>query len=133
MKQLLPIPADEVRKWWGKVRPSIENVKQHDVEDWLPEDVYLYLQTGTAFLHVCLDDGEYAGCMVTRLLQDANGICMHIWLGEGIGNLDCFDMAKEQARSIGAKYMTFASARPAWERIYKKLGMKRQSLYSCEV
>lgn len=135
MQELRPIPASEIKSWWHLVKPSVDKVKLHDVEKWVTEDVYMYLQTNNAFLHVFLNDGRYRGCMVTRIFSDMNGICMHIWLSEGDDNIvrDYWPLIQDEGRRIGATYITFVSARKGWEKVHKSMGMTRQSLYMCEV
>lgn len=135
MRELRPVPADDVKNWWYLVRPSVEKVKARDVEKWLPEDVYMSLMTNQAFLHVFLTDGRYRGCLVTKVWKDFNGVCMHIWLSEGNDNIvkEYWPMIQDEARKIGANNITFCSARKGWERIHESMGLKRQSFYMGEV
>ena len=107
----------DIRGEWPRIKRHLEAVQAKCPEDWICEDVYHALKSGTAACH--LTEG---GMMVTTLTQtDYSGLpVLHVWVGhhethDPIGDETC-EFLRHLARNAGATRITFGSPRLGWSK-----------------
>ena len=108
-------PVD-LHKYWNQVRQGLEQVRRKSQADWIPEDVYSAIQSGTSTLHVA-DEGFF----VLTPRNDFNGVTLFVWIAYGEGNVfEKYEPQLEQmARQIKARRIRFESSRRGWSKRYK--------------
>lgn len=95
--------------------------------EWIPEDVYHELRSGSAACHIATDANGYAGCMVTQRVTDPySGVqSLHVWIAHNVGDADVLDaglgLLRETARKGGFARITFGSPRPGWAKRFPLL------------
>jgi hypothetical protein len=110
------IAPQDLHSVWGFVKCGLVSIKQKTGEQWLTEDVYASLKSGTSQLFM-FDDGF----TVLQSLRNewTNEPYLHIWAmwhgkHEDISE-DIHANLRQIAHNIGAKSITFTSPR-RWER-----------------
>lgn len=114
---MTPIPADQLHAHWPWVRKGLEEVRKKCREEWLPEDVYLALKTGNAFL-VTLDND---GFLVLQKHHGFRGPILFVWVVWGPHRLqqrqqEIEDGLDDIARGMGAAAIRHHSPFKAWAR-----------------
>jgi hypothetical protein len=120
--ELRPIPIPEIDEHWPLVRKGVEKIlfKMRGTYDLLPEELFVFLKRGMAYLYLIILDGNIVGWLVLRVMQDefTHRPYTLIWLGESSST-----MAKELAikeverlaKNIG-HYKVAMMGRMGWER-----------------
>jgi hypothetical protein len=127
MNTLEYIAPERIQAMWPTIRQGLEKVCENSSDGWIPEDVYMSLKTGAATLHIGSGDGGYQGFLIMSQNAGYAGPVLHIWA--------CYSEAKDFslmlehmtfietcAKNIGAKTITFTSARRGWEVQGAKIG-----------
>lgn len=110
------IQPDGLRAVWKDVRAGLELMP---AEDWIAEDVYHAIKSGSAALYLGMVD-RYAGFFIlTRHLTEfSRRPVLHVWLAHNAGERDVFTEAqtfiRTQAQQMGAEKITFGSPRMGW-------------------
>ena len=116
------IEPNNLRQWWGFVRPGLLKILQKSPEPWIPEDVYADCFEGRSMLWVAQDDARPVGFAVLQ----PQGTALHVWsVHLEHGHLEAgWQLLLNIARNGQAETLTFDSWRPGWERQARKLGFK---------
>ena len=120
------IEPNNLRQWWGFVRPGLLKVLQKTPEGWIPEDVYTDCYNGKSMLWIALDDARPVGFMVLQPRDSS----LHVWCAY-LQEVGFFEEGWQHLLNIAqhgdARRLTFESWRPGWQRQAKKLGFKPRS------
>lgn len=113
-----------VKTRWDFIRFGLNRILRKSPEPYIPEDVYVNLGIGKAFLWMALsDNGNAEGFFIL----ERNGDTCHIWcawavapnlLEDGVAHIETL------AREFGANKLTFDTNRVGWVRVADKLGFK---------
>jgi len=117
------IHPNNLREWWGFVRPGLIEILNKSPEPWIPEDVYTDCFTQKSMLWVAQVDARPVGFAVLQ----PKGETLHVWCVYFVehGHMDAgLQHLKDIAKQGGAKTLTFDSWRPGWDRQARKLGFK---------
>lgn len=96
-------------------------------EDWIKEDVYHAIKSGSAACHVAMSDSGYAGLMVSCLstAEFSGRRALHVWIAHNAGDACVIeaglDLLRQTARSAQIDRITFASPRKGWAKRYPLL------------
>lgn len=77
--QLEQIPTELVRVVWPMVVDRIKNLSEEGGDGWLPEDVYVELVTGAAYLW---GTDQMQGFVVLVILTAPWGRDLHVWIAD---------------------------------------------------
>jgi hypothetical protein len=127
------ITVDELRGWWGSIRPGIEKIKSKSPENWIVEDVYTDLFNQKSMLFVVLENNHFKGFFILQPL----GQELHVWAAWTLENdylivEKGLKYIKQLASNGNAKYLTFSSHRRGWQRRAEQLGFRPRK-WICEV
>ena len=127
------IPVDQLRNWWGTIKPGLDKVKTRSPENWIVEDVYTDCFNQKAMLWVVLKDQHFAGFFILQPMGDE----CHVWAAWTLENdyqlVDSgLKYIKDMARQAGVKYLSFSSHRHGWQRRARAYGF-RPRRWICEV
>lgn len=115
---------DMVKARWDFIRFGLSRILRKSPEAWIPEDVYVNLGIGKAFLWLVLaDNGNAEGFFIL----EPNGDTCHIWCAWAVSpNLleDGVVHIEKIARETNAKRLTFDTNRVGWVKVADKLGFK---------
>jgi len=115
---------DMIRERWDFIRFGLSRILRKSPEPYIPEDVYLNLGTGKAFLWLGLsDNGNSEGFFIL----EKNGDTCHIWCVWAVApNLleDGVEYIEKLAREFGAQKLTFDTNRVGWVKVADKLGFR---------
>ena len=113
-----------VKQRWDFIRFGLSRILRKSPELYIPEDVYLNLGIGKAFLWLVLsDNGNAEGFFIL----EKNGDTCHIWcawavapnlLDDGVAHIETL------AREFGAQKLTFDTNRVGWVKVADKLGFR---------
>ena len=108
----------DIRQLWHRIKPALEEIQQYQEPDWIPEDIYHWVQSGQATLYVT-DDGfaivQRGQNVVTSQIYLLLLIC-YSW--DGTQNIKDYTAAfDELARSVNASYLEVGSKRRGFERL----------------
>ena len=123
MNKLSMVRIEDVRSAWPQVREGLQKIASKMKVDWIPEDIYLAIVTGSATLWFSHNAyGDYKGFVVTQ----KQGERLFVWAANSTtlaamdGNNELAIMAKAQ----GYKALRFVSGRKGWWRRAKLYGYK---------
>lgn len=110
---------------WPFVRAGCERVIAKTNDRWLPEDVYMELRSGSAFLYMLEHDADEVGFIVVRRVMDPDGPVLFVWIlytepglmKESHNWKLVLAEVDELARSIGAKRIRHYSSRSGFEEL----------------
>ena len=127
------IPVDQLRQWWASIRPGLEKIKGHSPENWIVEDVYTDCFNQKAMLWVLIENNRYDGFFVLQPMGEE----LHVWAAYSVKHdeiivKEALQFIKNMARETKAKYLTFSSHRPGWNRRAKAYGFRPRK-WICEV
>lgn len=116
------IDPNNLRQWWGFIRPGLLKILEKSPEPWIPEDVYADCFSGRSMLWIAQDDARPVGFAVLQ----PQGTALHVWCVHlERGHLETgMQHLLEIARNGNAERLTFESWRPGWDRQARKLGFK---------
>lgn len=123
---------------WDTIKEGLEKVSVVG-EGWIPEQVYMAIAQGQAYLHIAYHDESYAGFVITQNTQGYIGMTLHVWaVYSNMNDFDilgqCMPTFQEWANKIQAKKITFSSKRKGWSKMAEKLGFKPSvTFYEIEV
>jgi len=113
-----------VRENWEFIKFGLSRILRKSPEPYIPEDVYVNLGIGKAFLCLGLaDNGTKEGFFIL----ERNGDTCHIWcawavspnlLDDGVAHIETL------AREFGANKLTFDTNRVGWVKVADKLGLR---------
>lgn len=118
---LSPVPVAGVRDVWPTVKVGLDYMLEKYQDRWLPEDVYMELRSGTAFLYMIDGDEGNVGFTVVKNKTDFDGNNLFVWILYAephalkhyrdaiLGEFD------KLAKSIKAKRIQHHSPRSGWE------------------
>lgn len=121
----LLIQPDALRTHWPLIRNSLDAVQAKAPEDWIAEDVYHAIKSGSAACHLAIGDKGYAGLLITTLTQTefSREPVFHIWITHNVSDADTFEagmgLIRDMARKSGATKITFGSPRMGWAKRFK--------------
>ena len=116
------IPAAKLYDVWGWVRNGLVDCAGKTQERWLPEDVYLSIKNGNAFLYAIEHSGDEIGFTVLCQHNDSSGPTLFVWVmwvepGAGVPLQDKINQAlDDKAREIGSKRVRMQSPLKGWQR-----------------
>lgn len=122
MVVLTPRTPEQVYSIWSWVRDGLQKSIDKTQGHGMPEDIYVRLRGGNAWLYVIDVDGHHAGFAILTREHDPDGLVMFIWclwcephsMWETRGDL--YDALDALARTIGARRIRMWSPRRWWER-----------------
>ena len=117
------VNPQELRNWWGFVRPGLDEILRKSPENWIPEDVYADCMNGRTMLWVFSVNDKAIGFAVLELKGDV----LHCWCGwaNSVGHFEsAVKCVSEIAKESGSRFVTFESWRSGWNRIAPKFGFK---------
>lgn len=106
-----------LRAVWPDVRAGLDTMPKGD---WIPEDVFHAIKSGSVALYLGANESGYAGFFVMQQLTNeyTNEQYLHCWLAYNHGDAKVYDDAAEFMKSLakqrGFKRLTFGSPRPGW-------------------
>lgn len=116
------IPPKDIKQVWLQIRPSLNDMATKSGE-WIVEDAYVDLMTGTAQLYLAIKNSYFQGYFITQVM----GNTLHIWAVYG-KNTNLFEEGmvaiKELAKKQNLTKITFNSIRQGWNKIAPQLGFK---------
>lgn len=138
MRELEPIRPEALHSVWWKVRAGLEEVKKHSTDDWIAEDVYAAIRSGTSLLFVGYLDNAYCGFVVMTPFNTYASRVLHIWCCYSATKRDVINLFADDlemlARRHQAKKLTFHSPRRGWEERLKEYGYHPvQTIFEKEV
>lgn len=123
--ELIIVKPAELRAHWPVISPALDSVIEATSPDWIKEDVYHRIKTGSAAAHIVYGQGQYQ-CMfiLTREVEEYSGSpSLHIWIAHNGGDAESYDFGLEQikqaARHFGATRLTLESPRPGWAKRFR--------------
>ena len=125
--ELSLVPPAGVRQSWPLILSSLHAVMAKGPVEWIPEDVYHELRSGSAACHIATDANGYAGCMVTQRVTDPySGVqSLHVWIAHNAGEADVIEggmeLLQKMAKQGGFQRITFGSSRPGWGKRFPML------------
>ena len=122
---LSPVDPKTIAGAWPFVRAGCEKVLAKTNDRWIPEDVYMELRSGTAFLYMIEDGADEIGFLVVRRVMDPDGPVLFVWIiytePGALIESDKWKLVMAEvdglARSIGAKRIRHYSSRSGFEEI----------------
>ena len=108
----------------GSGKSSMLLVLMRIVEPYIPEDVYVNMVSGKAFLWLVLADNDTKEGF---FILEKNGDTCHIWCAWAVApNLleDGVQHIETLAREFGAQKLTFDTNRVGWVKVADKLGFR---------
>lgn len=123
MKYIYQTP-DMVRENWEFIRFGLSRILRKSPEPYIPEDVYVNLGIGKAFLWLVVADNDTKEGF---FILEKNGDTCHIWcawaiapnlLEDGVAHIETL------AREFGAQKLTFDTNRVGWVKVADKLGFR---------
>jgi hypothetical protein len=122
---IILVTPDTLRLHWPRIRASLDVVQSKSPEDWIAEDVFHAIKSGSAACHIAIDAKGYAGLMVTTksVAEFSGEQSLHVWIAHNEGDNDVMaeglDILRRMAQHGGFKRITFGSKRPGWAKRYK--------------
>lgn len=119
------IQSNELRAVWPQVKSSLLAAQAKSQEDWIPEDIYHAIKSGSAALHLAKEGGQLAGVLVTTVTfaEFSGRTFLHVWIAHNLAGPNVIeaglDMLKDMARAAGAEMITFGSRRAGWKSRYQ--------------
>lgn len=114
------VTPEALRGHWPMVRQSLDAVRSASEADWIAEDVYHAIKSGSAACHIGVGDTGYLGCLITTLTQTefSRQPEFHVWIVHSVGDADVFaaglGLVRAMAKAAGARRITFGSSRSGW-------------------
>jgi hypothetical protein len=126
------IQPGRLKDVWPTIRADVATTDAPD--HVIPEEVYAMCFTNQATLFILKLDGEPIGHAVVRLMLPD----LHLWQLHSKPGYDMLHLFKpeliELAKNVGARNITFGSARSAWRKTAEGLGFKpRMVVYELPV
>lgn len=115
------IPPNGLRAVWPEVKSSLLAVQAKSPEDWIPEDVYHAIKSGSAALHLAREGGQLSGVLVTTVTfsEFSGRKFLHVWVAHNLGSADVIEagieMLRDMAKACNAEMITFGSKRAGWK------------------
>jgi hypothetical protein len=135
---LSPVPPEKCRDVWDYVRPGLVQVREKCNDRWLPEDIWLALQSKAAFLYMLEEDGDTIGFFVFKNFYDVDGLALYVWVLHAPNAVQTSERAMEViaqidalAKGVGAKRIRHHSPRGGW--LFKEMFELKMHLYEREV
>ncbi len=110
------MPAENVRDEWAAILYGIQEVRDRGHEKWWPEDIYVALRSGSAFLYL-IPKGP--GFVIFQRHMDADGPVLFVWIiwGELAAIEDeLYTEIEQLAKAMQAKRVRMHSPRKGWQR-----------------
>lgn len=131
-KAVVAIAPGELKDIWPSVREHVASIETPDHA--ILEEVYAMCFTNQATLFILKIDGKPVGHAIVRLCQPD----LHLWQVYGENGHNVLELFKpellELAKKVGAKFITFGSARGAWKKVGEELGFRpRMIIYEMPV
>ena len=124
------IQPSDIKQYWSQIKPSLNDMANKS-ENWIVEDAYADLITGTAHLYLTIKDNVFVGYVILQNISNN----IHIWaaygesdniLQEGLNEI--IKLAKQNK----FKEITFTSNRKGWNKVAPKLGFEPKTwVYKC--
>lgn len=140
-----PVQIAEIKAWWPRVRPALEDVARKNRPSWIPEDVYHVLMGNRGWLALTLHGDDVVG--VTVVCQDGDQFAQRtdylVWIAwadpqnveKGIAR-DARDFTQERiemaVRNAGGRFLRMHSPRKGWAKIAPQLGYEMQEIVWCK-
>lgn len=126
MIEKLFIPPKDLRTHWDYVRPRLEIVLEKSPEQWIPEDIYADILSGSSllWLMVIKEVLPPLGFIVGQKQTDGT---FFLWAGYCEPNVDDkkkWNLIEEATLAVGCNKIAFESWRRGWERKAKRLGFQ---------
>jgi len=85
------VSPDALHEHWAVIREGLEKVQKHG-DNWMAEDVYLAIKTGTANLHIGRVESDYKGFIVTQQQAGYSGPILYLWA--------CYSSERKEAQML---------------------------------
>ena len=127
------IGSQELRGWWGTIKPALEKIHSKGNSGWIVEDVYTDCFNQKSLLFIGIENNHYKGFFILQ----PNGETLHLWAAYSLENsYDVVENAlkyiKGMALDAKVKNITFSSHRRGWSKRAAQYGF-RPKLWICEV
>jgi hypothetical protein len=113
-------PAN-LRAVWDFVKQGVESMP---AEDWIAEDVYHAIRSGSSALYLAIGDTGPAGFLVLSKQSTEFTLqpILHVWLAYNTGDANVMtegeSLLRKVADEMGAQHIRFGSPRPGWAKRY---------------
>lgn len=117
------IKPEELRAWWGWVRPKLLQIQAKSPEPWIPEDIYADCHAGRSMLWIGMEGDQAVALAVLQPI----GTSLHVWCGwmqSGASIEQALEHVRGIAQSGGATHITFESWRAGWARKARSMGFR---------
>jgi hypothetical protein len=137
MFTIAPLTPPQTRLEWGWIRNGLLEVIGRCHERYSPEDAWVAVQNGSAFVWRMTNSHDDIGFLLLRKLDDPDGPVLFLWAawaepGALVKHApDLLERLKELAHRLGAKRIRFESSRKAWS--FLDYFEERSVIYECEV
>ena len=133
MVVLQPVIPAELSQCWAAVKPGLQKSADFSKGQWITEDAYHAIKSGSASLYLWIVDGYYAGNILLIKKPGFQGNTLHIWslfvetmygnqIDENMSQID------DLASSHGCNRITFHSPRKGWDKRAERLGFSSASV-----
>lgn len=124
---MIYVSPQELHDTWPLIKPGLEEVIKKIDAEWIAEDVYSALQSGTSTLHLGYNSDEYEGFIVLTPTPDYEGTTLFIWCVYSPTNTNVLERywpdIEQMARKISARKVRFSSPRKGWAKMFKCVTM----------
>lgn len=92
MEFILVTPA-ALRAHWDCIAAALDAVQAKATEDWIREDVYHAIKSGSVACHILVEGGQYAGLLIVRPQETefSRAPSLHVWIAHSAGESSVFD------------------------------------------
>lgn len=138
MIELRYIPPKILHESWLEIYGDLVKCVEQETDEILMEDVYHYIKSGLASLHIGYIDGEYKGFCILQRVEDpfSGSPRLHVWFCHNKAGHTFLELFEKElivmAKNISAKWITFKSNRIAFNRLLKEYAPK-ETIYFKEV
>ncbi len=122
--QLELIPTDFVRAVWSDISERLAILSREYGDGWLPEDVYVELVTGAAYLWAT---AGMQGFVVLVVLTAPWGKDLHVWIADNETRQNAgvyWEQLKQIARDNNCQTVVFESERSGFARAIPSLSVR---------
>lgn len=115
------VPVKDIRAYWEPIRAYLEKLVDKVHPDWIPEDVFHAVRSGTAFVYIAPDGVAVFRCKQTEF---DNETVLFLWAGYSTNGDAMVEYAADVefiARSVGAAKIQFTSSRKGMEKQVTRL------------
>lgn len=126
MIELRYINPKFIRDPWLEIYDDLVECIRHETDQIMMEDIYHYLKSGLATLHIGYIDGLYKGFCILQRTEDpfVGEPRLHVWFCHNKAGHTFLQLFEKEliviAKNIDAKWITFKSNRIAFDRLLRE-------------